>query len=291
MEQDDARCTRGRGFAEHFPGVHDAAVERAHRQHGGADEAVLRVEEHDAELFNRARAELRQQVHRDLAGREELRAVGRLPDERAPAEFDGRQHLRRLGFADARDPPQFAAGAGRQPVNAAGGVEHEVGEREGACTPRSGAEHQRDQFVVAECRHAKPAQLLPGPVPRRRRLHKRDSSAGLRAKASGVSEGDRARARQSPLPSIAGQDVVPAGLVLVRACKKRARQYRARLAGGHIRLFAGVPRISPRRLGRRRRARRRRPSRAARGPLRLLHTPPASQSTETPKAPVKTAAG
>ena len=78
------------------------AVERADGQHRRPDEAVLRVEQHDAELLDGAGAELRQQVHGHFARRQELRAVGRLPQQRAPAEFDRREDLRGLRLADAR---------------------------------------------------------------------------------------------------------------------------------------------------------------------------------------------
>ena len=76
------------------------------------------------------------------------------------------------------DAQQFVASAGRQAVDAPGGVEQEVGEREGACAPRAGAEHQREQFVVARAPPRRAGPASPGAGPARRTLHKRASSAG-----------------------------------------------------------------------------------------------------------------
>ena len=72
---------------------------------------MLRIEHHDAELLDRPRSELRQQVTGHLARRDELQPRRRTPKQRAAAELDGCEHLRGLGLCPC---PRRGAGRPRE---------------------------------------------------------------------------------------------------------------------------------------------------------------------------------
>ena len=68
VKQHERRRAGGRRRAEHLARMDDAGIERADRQHERPEHPVLRVEQHDAELLDRAVAILRRGLASSLAG-------------------------------------------------------------------------------------------------------------------------------------------------------------------------------------------------------------------------------
>ena len=90
MKQHNRCRTSKRGLAKDFARVHQAGIECADRQHSRAEHAMLRVQQHDPEVLDRARAVLRHEVGGDILWAVELDAVTGRPRERTPAQLYGR---------------------------------------------------------------------------------------------------------------------------------------------------------------------------------------------------------
>ncbi len=59
VKQHNCRRPSPGGLAKHLTGMDDAGVERSDREQRRSQYAMLRVEQHDAEVLDRAVAELR----------------------------------------------------------------------------------------------------------------------------------------------------------------------------------------------------------------------------------------
>ena len=130
-----------------------------------ADDAVLRVEHHDAELLDRRGAVLRQQVARQLSRR--LVSRGRSFAPRTSVRRPSSTAASNLRRARARRCPvhaQLVRRGARQAVQSARAFEQPVRQFERVALARAAAEHDRDQLVVAERGDAEPLQLLARPI-------------------------------------------------------------------------------------------------------------------------------
>ncbi len=135
---------------------------------------MLAVEQHDAELLRRPRAEGRQQVRRRIARRPQLDARARRVRQRPPSELERRHDLRRLR---ARPMPATCGEIVRRSI-----APGRAGRRarfssslatSSASLPRtSAAEHQRDELVVAERRRAVAQQLFARTIVGRQVFHR-----------------------------------------------------------------------------------------------------------------------
>ena len=144
--------------------------------HGRPHHAMLRVEQHDAELLDRPVAVLRQQQLRHRPRARDLHPLATGPRQRPPSQLDGRQHLRRPRRADSRHAAS-ARRAGRAPGRRCRRLVPAPRSPGRARSPRPAVpEHDRDQLVVAQRRRAEPLQLLARPIVRRNALHRTPSS-------------------------------------------------------------------------------------------------------------------
>ena len=115
--------------------------------------AILGVEQHDAELLvhrppNTGMQE-RGRLPRRPATADDRRADAR---QRPSAKLDGREHLRGFRAADARGTAQIVDGRSQQAVESAACGQQLVRDGECVAIATAAAEHERDQFVVAERR-------------------------------------------------------------------------------------------------------------------------------------------
>ena len=149
MKQHD-RGGAGRGcLAKHLSRMHDAGVERADREHRRAQDAMLCVEQQHAELFDRLVAELRQQKLGDRARIPQLRPRLSCARERSASEPICGQHLRRSCGADPRELSQFPVPRPHEAVQSTR-RQQRIGQVERARAGPPVAEHDRQQFVVAQ---------------------------------------------------------------------------------------------------------------------------------------------
>ncbi len=102
MCDDDGGRPAGNRFPEYFPRLHGRGVEGADGDDGRADHAVFCVQQHNAEMLGRPRAERGQEVRRGVVRREELRPLVGRGRQRPPAQFERRQELRGLRRPDPR---------------------------------------------------------------------------------------------------------------------------------------------------------------------------------------------
>ena len=136
--------------------------------------AVLRVEQHDAELLDRPRAERR---HQDTPPRRAACASAAARSARAPASGARARAPPAIcaarAAADAGDPRadrRTSTAPGRAGRRARASSSLATVERVRAAA--AAAEDERDQFVVAERRGAVPQQLLARPIVRRQVFHR-----------------------------------------------------------------------------------------------------------------------
>src|SRR3954449_70631 len=132
---------------------------------------MLGVEQYDAELLDRAAAELWEEELRGIFREDDLRPFLQSADERAAPGFDRGNQLRGACRANARYSAQFIDRRPRKAVQAAYRDQNSVGEFERARPGGAMAEHDREQFVVAKTRRAKPLELLARAIALRNRLH------------------------------------------------------------------------------------------------------------------------
>ena len=109
------RRTSARRLAKDLARMDDAGVERPDRQHRRPEHAVLGVEQHDAEVLDRAVAELRQQHLRQDARGRDLQALAAAANQRAAPHFDGRDDLRGSRRADPRNWTKLVVPGAREP--------------------------------------------------------------------------------------------------------------------------------------------------------------------------------
>lgn len=132
---------------------------------------MLGIEQHNPELLHGSSPELRQQECRGLAGRDDLHAIVSRSNQRATAELDRGNDLG--GFRRAKAPHllQLVARQSCEPIQAAGRLEHGVGDGQRAHRAHAGANDDREQLVVAEPRGAEAGQLLSRPIGRNQSSH------------------------------------------------------------------------------------------------------------------------
>jgi len=172
MEHHDGGCRTEYGFPVHIARLNNRGVERSGRHNRRPDHAVLRIEQHDTELLGRARPERRQQVGRGVARHSELHACARCVRERPSPKLESREHLRRLGRTNARNPRQLARGRSHEPVEPALRPQQFVGDAKRARARPATAEHERHQLVVAERRRAVAQQFLARAIVGRELSHR-----------------------------------------------------------------------------------------------------------------------
>lgn len=171
VKQDDRSRRRGNGLTEHLARVHDGGVERPDRDDSDPDQPVLRVEHHDAELFDGTRPVQREKIRRDVLRRAQSGPIVDRRHHGAPAQLDGGQRLRGPYSSDSAETMELVEAHARQAVKAARLLEHRVGELEGVAAARSIAEDERQQLVVTEPRNAEAFELLAWPILGGERFH------------------------------------------------------------------------------------------------------------------------
>lgn len=171
VKEHNRGCTPGNRFTKDFPRMSDCRVERSRRYEFDLKKSVLGVEHDDAELLDRARSVLRQQVRRQLTWCVQLGPVGMRSDQGSTPEFDGGEHLRSARPADAGDLPKVTSAGTRQAVQSATPLEHEIRERQHIMPSRPAAQYERQQFVVAKGRRPQALQLFTWPIVRRYLFH------------------------------------------------------------------------------------------------------------------------
>ncbi len=160
VKQHDRRGAAARRRAKHLPRMDDARVERADREDGDTQHAVLRVEQDHAELLDGAAAELREKKLGGILGDNDLRAFVRPPHERATACFDGGDQLRSPRGANAGQAAQLVHRRSRESVETADRNQHRVGKFERAGPRGAVAKHDGEQFVVAKHRRYRGARAF-----------------------------------------------------------------------------------------------------------------------------------
>ncbi len=176
VEHDDRRGAAGRGLPEDLAGMHDARVERADRHHGRPHHAMLRVEQHDAELFDRRGC-------RRAAAAVPRRSRGVVICTRCrPARVSVRRPSSTAAStcaARAAPMPEMrvsSSGCARASPSTPPTLASTLFARSSALALRLPvAEDDRHQLVVAERRGAEALQLLARPIVRRDRLHRTPS--------------------------------------------------------------------------------------------------------------------
>ena len=120
VERHERRGPRHERLTEDLARIRQTAVERSYRNQAGREQAIPRVEQHHAEPLDSKRAELRQEIRRNVAGVQELRTLGRGPQKCAASELDRGVDTTRLGGANSDDARQLVAVQPRESVRAAG---------------------------------------------------------------------------------------------------------------------------------------------------------------------------
>jgi hypothetical protein len=133
---------------------------------------MLGVEQQDAEVLDRLRAELGDQQLGCVAGREDLDPLATRPDQRAPANLHGSHQLGGARAADAWKTTQLVGRATRQPVHTADDRQDGVGQLEDTGVRTAVSEDDGEQLVVAQAAHADAIELLARPIVRRNCLHR-----------------------------------------------------------------------------------------------------------------------
>lgn len=134
---------------------------------------MLGVQHDEAELFDRTRPVLRQQIGRQVARACQSWPIGTASQQRAPPELDGGNHLSRPRRSNAPHPAQVVRAHACEAVQTAGGIDQTVGEFERVGVTGTAADDQRQQLVVAETMRAKSRQLFTWSVVWCDRFHQR----------------------------------------------------------------------------------------------------------------------
>ena len=171
VEENQRRRGRRRGGAKHLARMDNTGVERPDRQSRDTQNAMLGVEQKDAELLHRQRSELRNEEPRRVHGGQNLRPGLATPGQAAPADLDGGHQLRGSRHPDPGDAPQIIGRGTRQSIEPADRGECGVREFERAGPRIAVSQHDRQQLVVSETGHPQPFQLLPWTVVRRDGFH------------------------------------------------------------------------------------------------------------------------
>ena len=163
---------RRRGGCVHVTGLDNRRIERPRRKHLRPQHAVLGVEQDDAELLHGARAELGQQVTTRRRRIAKMQSRLRPARQRAPPELESSRDLCRARPADAGDARQPIRRRSRETLKAAMHDQQLVRDAQHPTAPRSLADDERDELVVAKRRGAVPQQLLSGPIVQRQFFHR-----------------------------------------------------------------------------------------------------------------------
>ena len=139
----------GRG-AEHLARMHETRIERAERDHDGANHSMFRVEQQHAEALFPMPAVTGQEVGAHGGRRSELRARLARGAEGAATEFERRQQPGRARRSHARRAHQRLRRRAPESADVTGGLEYGRGDAEHVAGAHAAAEQHRDQLVVAE---------------------------------------------------------------------------------------------------------------------------------------------
>ena len=170
--EDDNRCgAASRRFAKHLTRLDDQRVRHTRNDDRRAEHTELRIEQRDPQSLDVARSEPRQQIFCRALRIVDPNALARRRCERAPSKFERRHDLRRVRAADARDARQLVGARARQPVQSTVRREELVGERQRPRSPRSVADDEGNELVVAERHRTKTPQLLARTIIGRKVLH------------------------------------------------------------------------------------------------------------------------
>jgi len=175
VEEDDRRGARGRRGAKYFTRVDDAGVERADRNERRPQNAVLRVEQEDAEMLDGPRAELRHEHLGDVTRGADLHAFAPPAHQRATARLHRGNQLGRPRATDAGHAAKVVGRRAGQPMQSADGVEDRIRQVERAGPGHAMPEDDRKQLVVSQSRHSDALELLTRAIVRRNALHLRSS--------------------------------------------------------------------------------------------------------------------
>ena len=181
MEQHHRGSAGCHGLPENLARMDDAGVERADREHGTPQDAVLGVEQQHAELFDAAIAELRQQVLGDDARARHLRARYRRLAYRPAAKLHRGENLRGPGRSDAADTGKVVERRARQAGDTAERRENAVGEIESARARPALTDNDRDELIVAERVRTAPRKLFTRSIVLGNGLHRTPSLLYCRA--------------------------------------------------------------------------------------------------------------
>jgi hypothetical protein len=184
---------------------------------------VLGIQKDDAELFDRPRPELRQQIRCKIAWRPERLPLRGLADQRSATEFDSGQYLGGFCGTHAVDTAQVVVACASHTVEPAGRFQNGVGHHQGVGLPGPVTQDNGKQLVVTEPCGSETHQLLAWPIVWRDLFHSAASIAGRRsapeeelvgssffkANACGAAESSGRKDRQSPsLPrNVATSDI------------------------------------------------------------------------------------
>lgn len=135
---------------------------------------MLGIQHHQAELLDRPRTELRQQIRGRVAWRRELQPRRRTPEQRPPPQLDRGEHLSRLRAAHPVETAKLVDRRPRHAVEAARGLENVVRKRQGVRSARAAADDNRNKLVVAQPGGAETEQLLARAIVRRQGFYGQD---------------------------------------------------------------------------------------------------------------------
>jgi len=130
------------------------------------EHAVFRVEQQRAELLDVAPAEPRQQIRGGVPRPSNRDAFAGRRRKRAAAQLERRNDPRRARSADSGGPHQLIAAGTRQVMQPAVRRQELARNSQGARAPRSGADDQRHELVVAQGRRAMTLELLSRTIAR-----------------------------------------------------------------------------------------------------------------------------
>jgi len=123
VEGDEGGGAGDQRLAEDVARLDDRRVERSGRHDCRFQDSMFRIEEHDAELLDRARAIRGHQIGCGIARRPQLNPGAGGAGQRPPAEFERGHQLRRLRCADPADARQIGGSRSHQAVHATAGVQ------------------------------------------------------------------------------------------------------------------------------------------------------------------------
>ena len=153
------------GRAQDFPRVGQTFVDRSQRNFFRVEQAMARIEQHDAQRFPRQVLQQRPHERVNFFRCPQRLALRRLP--RQPlAHFERRSHFARLGQTHTLGQfAKFFHGHRRHPrQRTARGLDHLLPDINRRAPRRSGSQKDRQQFPIAQSLRPAMHQLLPRPL-------------------------------------------------------------------------------------------------------------------------------